>query len=121
MTAQSDFLGRVFKTKSRKTGGTIGKPLAIARSFENTFEYAQFLISLYLKEFDYYQTYTFLLLGYLNGNPDHLPDAEILENKTVLNTINAMYFVRDREQYEQQEREHLEMQQFIQSLTKKQK
>lgn len=121
MEHKSEFLGRTFNAISRKTGKIIGRPLLIARSFPSSFEYQQFLISLYLQDFDYYRTYTLLLKGYLEGNLDNLPDTEILENKTILSTINAMYFVRDREDYEQQEREHLEMQQFIQSLTKEQK
>lgn len=121
MENKSEFLGRTFNAISRKTGKVIGRPLAIARLFPSSFEYQQFLISLYMQDFDYYRTYTLLLIGYLEGNLDNLPDSEILENKTILSTINAMYFVRDRENYEQQESEHQALQEFIQSLSTKQK
>ena len=121
MNKTSEFLGKTFTAKSRRTGRTIGKELAIASSFPSTLDFQMFLINLYLQDFDYYKTYTKLLTGYLNSNPDGLPYHEILQNATILSTINAMYLVRDREDYEQQEKEHLEMQDFIQSLTKKQK
>lgn len=121
MNNSSEFLGKTFEIKSRRTGQIVSKKLAIASSFPTVLEYQTFLIELYLKDIDYYKTYTTLILGYLISNPDDLPHIDILQNTTIISTINTMYLLRDKEEYEKQEQEHLEMQQFIQSLTKKQK
>lgn len=116
-----EYIGRTLAIKSERTGRVESIAVLIARCFPSSFDFQVFLIELYLKDFGVYQTYTMFLDMYLTANQDNLPDDEILENRTILSTINAMYFVRDREQMEMDNLAHLEMQEFIKSLSTKQK
>ncbi|HAU4290852.1 TPA: hypothetical protein ACQVKY_005456 [Serratia marcescens] len=115
------YIGRTINIKSARTGRVASPVLCISRCFPSSFEFAQFLISLYMKDYGVYQIYTKFLGIYLTANQDNLPEDEILENRTILSTINAMYMVRDREQMEQDELAHKEMQEFINSLSTKHK
>ena len=112
-------LGKTFAQTSEKTGLKMKADLAIARDFPTSFEFQTFLINLYLKDFKFYQSYSRTLIGYLEHNPDDLPELELVENKTILSTINAMYFERDRLEYEQQDRELKDIQAYLESITKK--
>lgn len=80
-----------------------------------------FLADLYVKDFEFYKVYTELLLMYLSANPNNLSKTEIIENTTTISAINAMFMVRDREQYERDLIQHHHLQSFIDNLTKKEK
>lgn len=113
------YIGKNINIKSSRTGKVVALDMVISRCFPSAFEYQQFLLNLYIKDFGVYQAYSQILLMYLFTNPNGLSEIEIVENKTILSTINAMYVVRDRTEFEAQQLAHLEMQEFIGSLTKK--
>ena len=115
------FVGRTINITSERTGKVVNLDFAISSCFPSSFEYQQFLISLYMKDYGVYQAYSKLLLMYLTANPNQLSESEILENKTIISTINAMFIVRDRQDKEDEKLAHYEMQAFINTLTKKQK
>ena len=117
----SQYIGKYITRTSSRTGKKISYPLLLARSFDTGFEFQMFMMEIYTKDYGYYQIYAKTLADYLRANPDNLPEIEIVENAAVLSTINAMFFVRDRVMIEMQHKAHLEMQEFIQSLTKTQK
>jgi len=112
-------LGKTFAQTSEKTGLKMKADLAIASDFPTSFDFQIFLINLYLKDFKFYQSYSRTLISYLEQNPDDLTQIELVENKTILSTISAMYFERDRENFEQQDRELKDIQTYLESITKK--
>lgn len=115
------FIGRQIQFISKRTGRIVTLDLALASSFPTPKDFQVFLLELYMKDFGVYQVYSQFLLVYLNSEPSNLSKAEILENKTILSTIDAMFMVRDRDDFEQQEQEHRDLEQFIHSLAYKQK
>lgn len=116
-----EFLGKTITLTSKKTGKKMTREFAIASSFPNSFEYQQFLITLYMEDYTFYQTYSNLILMFLNVPGNNLSEIEIVENATILSTINAMFIVRDRLDFENEQIEHIEMQNFIKGLSTKQK
>jgi len=110
-------LQRNIAITSKRTGRVVRLDMTISRSWGGPNEFQEFLIRLYMKDFSVYQTYSQLLFLYLTKNPDNLPAIEIMENLTVLSTIQVMFMVRDMDDKAQENLEHQEMQEFIQSLS----
>jgi hypothetical protein len=116
-----NFIGRTIQIISKRTGRVVNLDLAIASCYPTPKDFQIFLIDLYMKDFGVYQAYSQIMLMYLNTEPKELNKSEILENKTIFSTIEAMFTVRDMHDKERERQEHEEMQEFIFSLTNKQK
>lgn len=111
-------LRRNIAITSKRTGRVVRLDMLIARNYQSPHDFQEFLIRLYMYDFSVYQAYSQLLFLYLSKNPDNLPAIEIMENLTVLSTIQVMFMVRDMHDKAQENLEHQEMQEFIQSLSK---
>lgn len=117
----NNFIGRTIPIISKRTGRVVNLDIAVSSCYPTQQDFQAFLLNLYMKDFGVYQAYSQLLLAYLSTEPRGMSEIEIAENKAILTTINTMYLVRDRIDKEMEQLAHKEMQEFIQSLSTKQK
>ena len=70
---QSNYIGKYITRTSERTGLKVSKPLCLASSFDNGFEFQMFLMEIYCADYGYYQVYARTRANYLQANPDNLP------------------------------------------------
>lgn len=114
-------LGKLFVGSSKKTGMIIKHKVLLSIHFNNTYDYQKFLIQIYMKDYSYYKQYSDILKLYLESDECNLTEKQKSENRLIFSVIDAMYEVRDKNIQEEENKIHIEYQEFISSLLIKNK
>lgn len=116
-----NIIGKTLTRTSKRTGRVIKNRLLLSSDFDTPLDYQIFLIEIYQSDIAYYKEYSDILYQYIQLENNNLTLEEIIENQTILSTIQAMHIVRDKKQYDEEIKSLNEYQQFIHSLLLKSK
>ncbi|WP_374553342.1 hypothetical protein [Aquitalea pelogenes] len=93
----------------------------IASDFQHPREFSKYLAEIYLNNYNLFREYAIHLFEYLKDKDNNLSELDVMENKSIVHGVNGFYFARDKEIFEQQEKEQKEFCKFFNKIIDKKK
>jgi len=105
--------GDLIEKVDSKTGYMDSEVFKVITDFKTDRKYADFLSTMYVNRFSLFMNYTVATNMFLKDEDCPLSDVDKARNSAVINTLIAMFHVRDKDRRHEEQREHEEYQESL--------